>query len=594
MMRLPPPYKHIAAVRPAARAVLAALLVVGLGFVSQAQNVPAGRKPVNVLDTLGNTWEKKGKAATENLKRETEEAKKLGERAVKKSNPDTLVRQAGQHAQTVVKRQAEDVKTQAKQLLDTGRVTGYSQQVRDGINGKKDEVVGFGKSATQTIRNTRPDSLLKEQTRGTVSGVRTQVDQEKERTKALVNGFKRPDLDASWGSAGGNVNSPQLESLKNWKAPDGDIKLGSVQAPTFVTPVPGRDTDIALPGFSANGLPQPNSLNPEVPLPRPEPEALRHFKNTADSLSRERFGLNEQWLQRFDVQTILSDRHMQELIDSLGLKKADSLYKRFNPLLNKKELGARDMLTAINSSFAGQLAQGAPDLTSNDVMREARSEALAEARKFNPGSFKLPDATLAELPALSGNVVDEKYLRVVDSLRKLNLRRQDLKLLNREFAEDQAKAIFKEKPSFWDKAYVNAVIGVLSSGDATLYQASPALGYHIHKFISLGVGPAITVQKADDSYFAMVGVRSFAKGEFWKQRAYGQVEYQMKPYRIDSKSLLPEEGKWLVGGGYIQQITSRLGLTIEVLYRVTPMEVEGTTPDSPWVFRIGLSTMKPK
>jgi len=95
MMRLPPPYKHIAAARPAARAVLAALLVVALGFVSQAQNAPAGRKPVNVLDTLGNTWEKKGKAANENVKRETEEAKKLGERAVKKSNPDTLVRQAG-------------------------------------------------------------------------------------------------------------------------------------------------------------------------------------------------------------------------------------------------------------------------------------------------------------------------------------------------------------------------------------------------------------------------------------------------------------------------------------------------------------------
>ncbi|HAC25541.1 MAG TPA: hypothetical protein DCE81_11560 [Cytophagales bacterium] len=68
----------------------------------------------------------------------------------------------------------------------------------------------------------------------------------------------------------------------------------------------------------------------------------------------------------------------------------------------------------------------------------------------------------------------------------------------------------------------------------------------------------------------------------------------MKPYRVDSKSLLPEEGKWLVGGGYIHQITSRLGLTIEVLYRVTLTDSEGTTPDSPWVFRIGLSTMKPK
>jgi hypothetical protein len=571
--------------------VAALWVLVGLASEANAQSSPPAKEKARVtIDSVKEKAGDKGREAAGEVKRQADAAKKQGQAVIRKSDPDSLLKKAQRTGEELGKRQLTDAQKQLEQVLDTAGVRRYAGDVQGQVKAKKDEIAGLGKAAEQKLKTARPDSVIKQQGRTQVDGLRTQAEREKQKGSELIKGLKDPDVDASWGTEGGRINSAQLESIKNWQAPNTDTQPGLGNLPVVNPALPGGVSDFSLPGFP--NKPKTEMDGPQLPTPQiAEPEAIRHFKNTADSLTRKRVEWNEQWLQRINVQTILSDKQVRKLIDSLGLEKADSVYKRVSPLINKKELGARDMLAAINSSFASKLPQDSSAFNKDAVMESARGEALAELRTFNPNGFKLPDATLAELRPLSGNLVDEKYLNVVDSLRELNLRRQDLKLVSREFAEDQTEAIFKEKPGFWDKAYVDAIVGILSSGDATLFQASPALGYHVQKFLSVGVGPAITVQKANNSYFSMVGVRTFAKGEFWKQRAYGQVEYQVKPYRVNGESLLPQEGKWLVGGGYIQSITDRLGLNLEVLYRVNPPSPD-VPSDSPWVFRIGLSTMK--
>jgi hypothetical protein len=545
---------------------------------------PKKNQPIKKLtDSIKLQTKQPSQFVSEEIKGTIREIKK----EVKNLGTQTQTRTLTQKGNQLEKKAGQTVSEQINQITDTSLVTRPVGEVRKQINDQKKVLRDQVKSMAEAVKVSKPDSILRQQGRKKTGEIKTQLKSKKEETKKSILDLKKADFDASWDNQGVKATSPQAETLKKLAdptlmAPSGDL------IPSIDKNLPTKQIPLSAPG--ANAIPAlKKGGNPRLAIGEIDPAG--QLKDKIDSVSRKRFDFDIRNLEAPNLQTILSEQQTKKLIDSLGLKKFDSVYKIARPMLGKKNVGKDELLEAINQSFGQpsllRQSNGNPD----ELTRTAKTEALGEAKKIYPTSAKLPDDLLGQLPPLSGSVLDERYARVVDSLRKINMRRQNLNLDDVKLGESYTKSIFSERRPFWDKTYVNTVVGLWRGEDGNILQLSPTLGYHFRPLISVAVGPSLTIQKTADNYFSMIGIRTFAKAEFWQQRAYGQVEYQVKPYKLDGQSLLPQEGKWLVGGGFIQSLGGRIGLNLEVLYRVSPASRENPA-DSPWVFRVGLSTIK--
>lgn len=205
--------------------------------------------------------------------------------------------------------------------------------------------------------------------------------------------------------------------------------------------------------------------------------------------------------------------------------------------------------------------------------------------------LKLPQYTLQDLSPLSGNLIKSKYLKGLDSIRHVRLKESRLKLEEKKLSAQSKLSAFKKRPTFWDRSYFEGVLG-LSMQDFTILQASPSLGYHFTSSLSLGAGPNILLRQEERKILTTVGVRSFAKAEFFKHKLYAQLEDIMASYSRTSEkgNKILDNHNLFAGGGYLLSMSPSIALNLSLLYQITGRDTLSYT-FSPMVFRIGISTI---
>lgn len=417
--------------------------------------------------------------------------------------------------------------------------------------------------------------------------VNRQVDAEKNKVKSAATELKKPaDFDLTVDNNGTQGSSQQLENIeqtlkgmKDFKLDANPVASPQLKAPTVKSP------DFSLPQLSkSRRVKQPNKERLKV-------TDLKNNKEQYKNLLSAKAMKDAAGDNLTDAKTVLSQKYLRKLKDSIGGKKFDSIYTKMSPLLRKQEIGKEDLLAAINNPDLAKM-ESTHDKLSEGKMKDAmKGEATEQAKNFDPRSGKLPQDVLEKLPPLSGYQIDSKYLKLIDSIRSKKLSEQDLKLMEKKVEGNYKEVLLKKKPTFADKSYFDGILGLLSNENATIVQVAPSWGYHILPLISVGLGPVISVRKENKLINSTIGVRSFAKAELFKQRGYLQVEHQMNGYTIDTKMFQSERGSILAGGGVVAKIYGRAALNLSLLYRINN---DKELHLSPWVFRMGISTIGSK
>jgi hypothetical protein len=421
-----------------------------------------------------------------------------------------------------------------------------------------------------------------------------QINQLKSEKDNLKNELKKPvDFDLSVDNNGTETKSLQLDNLKQKSGELKDFKIDPNKPDTPTGILPGlnaKSLDLDKQGLE-DKVPDLDELGDKVLEGKdkiPESKSVEKLRNTIERVGDvDGKEAKKTIAELTNVKTILSQKQKARLLDSLGLKKFDSLYAKANPYL-KKEVGKEELLNELNKSFLGQSNLSGPAMNETGMRDAVKNELVNESKEFNPLTGKLPQSVLGGLSPLSGSLVDSKYVKLVDSLRSIKLKEQGMTLDERELSEQGKEIVLKKKPKFWDKTYGDIILGVLHNENTTIMQVSPSLGYHILPLFSIGLGPMISVQKQDSIYNTKVGLRSFAKVELFKQRAYIQAEYQLSPYQIQYKDIKINNGNVLLGCGIVKKVYGHIAINAALLYKV----YNNDSVTSPWVFRLGLSTVK--
>lgn len=307
--------------------------------------------------------------------------------------------------------------------------------------------------------------------------------------------------------------------------------------------------------------------------------------------------------QLLGAKKVYSDKYMKRIYDSLGAAKADSMFKVVSTVA-KKETSEKDLLSKINSSLSGKEPKGVGLDEENQSLKLADTDKLGglqdqlmngDTTGLGMGDlsdFRLPQDVLSQLPPLSGNVLDSKYMPYIDSMRRLSLKDRKLLLQEDSITEKIKRTAFNKKPSFLDKIYFEGLLSFSSDSTVDIIKLSPTIGYHFTEILSAGVGPNLVLQVQERKLNALAGVRTFAKAEVWKQRAYLQLEDNIDQFRFNSESLKKTTHAILGGGGIILPVMRSLGVNLALLYRLN--RDSNNTGHSPWVFRVGISTIKNK
>lgn len=288
------------------------------------------------------------------------------------------------------------------------------------------------------------------------------------------------------------------------------------------------------------------------------------------------------------VDRIYSQQSLKRIYDSLGISKLDSALALAS---SKREVSKEELLHAINTSFPDSVPSTMKAPSTSDLLRSPEAASIKDGLPSpDLSSMKLPTEDLQELSPASGFQIPSGNLPFVDSLRKLNLKRQRLKLNEEELSENVTGALVEKKPTFWDKAYFEGVLSFFKDKDLSSFQVSPALGYRIKGNLSVGIGPNILVSRNGKSWDVLAGYRSFIKYEVFSQRAYLQGEDSVDPYRATSENIRNTRHSILVGAGYLQPLSNVMALNLCVLYRVNNQDYSGGSA-SPWVIRLGISSI---
>jgi hypothetical protein len=296
-----------------------------------------------------------------------------------------------------------------------------------------------------------------------------------------------------------------------------------------------------------------------------------------------------------NAKQVYSDKYLQKIYDSLGIKKADSIFKIASKLA-KTEIQKQDLLDKVNAPLKAKTPEGMSFDEKNQSLKMDDADKLqglpGKASEMDLASLQLPADALAELGPLSGNLIDAKLLPVVDSMRRVMTKAKGYRLDEDQMSDELKRTALEKKPTFFDKSYLEMIVGFVNNTSAvTILQIAPAWGYHFTDELSVGLGPTVSVQLEDRKKInALVGFRSFVKAEFFKQRGYVQVEDNVSQFRLNKDNIGNTTHSLLVGGGGILPIGKKLGINVAIFYRVNQKDVQ--PGGNPWVFRIGLSSIK--
>jgi hypothetical protein len=481
------------------------------------------------------------------------------------------------------------------QSLQPAKIKGsLQQQSKAEVQQVKDEVSIQKERINSSVRAINPKNLDSVARKAGIQQLSKEKDQLRGEKDKMKEELKRPiDFDMNIGNNGAQTKSQskdnweqKLKEIKDFKleptkggqqqaiSPEGSLPLKSVDK------LKSKLEEKNIPNI--NDLEKPNAGGKTIESKGVE-KLITTTKRVADTDARAAL---DAVADLANAKTILSERQLTKLRDSLGLKKFDSIYNEATLLATKKEVNKEDLLQALNQSMAEKIKQ--PAIDESKVVDASMQEVVDQFNGMDLKSIKLSPEVLQQLPPLSGNLVDTKYLKLLDSLRNKKLSDQQLKLKEREIGKNATEAVFKKKPTFLDRAYFDGVIGVVGNENATILQIAPSLGYHFLPLFSLGIGPMLSLQKQGGDFNSTIGIRSFAKVELFKQRGYLQVEHQISPYKVDSRNFTPANGSFFVGGGVVRKLYNKIAINLSLLYRINEVEIAGA---SPWVFRIGISTV---
>jgi hypothetical protein len=325
-----------------------------------------------------------------------------------------------------------------------------------------------------------------------------------------------------------------------------------------------------------------------------QPKQLKKTINTADSLQQ----VVEDSQQKLgdlkgnvtDVQQVMSLKATKKLYDSLGISRIDSIRALASI---KEDVSADELAQALKMSFPSRPGFFNGETSPLDLAKSQAGEDLPAVPDLS--AMKLSPESVLELPAIRGFQFPADSLPIVDSLKQLNLARQKLSLKENEITDNVTRTVLKEKPAFWDRTYVEGIFSYAKDQDVDLIQASPAFGYHFNSSVSIGVGPSVVVKVKERKVETQLGYRAFLKYEFLllRQLSYFHVEDLVDPNMVTSEYASGTKHSILAGAGLVVPVTKVLGVNVCVLYRVNNSSyADGNI--SPWVVRIGLSSIKSK
>lgn len=291
----------------------------------------------------------------------------------------------------------------------------------------------------------------------------------------------------------------------------------------------------------------------------------------------------------FGRRAILSEKRLASIRDSI--EKATGLPIPKNIAL-KEEMSREDMVDLVNKKFPNvPVAPSSLDEVSSTGRDSLQSLASRDLPVQDIAKFKMPSDDLNSLGVLPGNVIKSKYLKGLDSLRQINLREEKLKYEEKALSQRTKLSIVQKKPTFKDRSYFEGVLSLISGKSLTIYQASPALGYHFTDNFSIGAGPTLQVLAVDKEIKFNGGVRAFSKVEFLKRQLYVQLEDAINPWSSSDERIRLDKHNVLIGAGILLSVKAPVTLNFSVLYRVNESKVS-TSDIAPFVFRIGISTVK--
>ena len=294
--------------------------------------------------------------------------------------------------------------------------------------------------------------------------------------------------------------------------------------------------------------------------------------------------------EKSHLKRVYSEKFLHDFSDSLESKTDLGL----SSISSRKELSEDDLLQLVNEKFP--VYSNRPSSPSGESITGGMEDSLkSPLRKMkevvNLSSYKLPANQLLELSPLTGSKVKSKYLDKLDSLRKVNLQRERLRLEEHRLSDGGKMTVFKEKPTIRERSYFEGVITVMSGKQFTLYQVSPAIGLHFTDYFSIGGGPSIQLQSQGKELYGTVGLRVFSKVEFFQRQFYLQLEDAMNPYRSNREKIQLDSHNVMIGGGVLLSVRAPFTLNFSVLYKLNEGRVN-VSDVAPFVFRIGISSVK--
>ena len=296
------------------------------------------------------------------------------------------------------------------------------------------------------------------------------------------------------------------------------------------------------------------------------------------------------------IRKIYSEETLRRFYDSLLESKLVD-----PPMIpDKQEVTEEELIREINSRVMerdeykkGQTTVDSlrSNIPSSQQLQRDLSKQFEEISDLS--EVKLSDEELAQLMPLAGQQIDTKYLPWVDSMRKVNLKEKALVLKEEQLSKYHKVTRLAERPDFWQRSYFEGIVGFFyEEGRVALSQASPALGFHFLRDVSLGVGPNFQFNRPSDSDgLSALGLRSFVKAEIFKQKGYLQVEGIVHGSPNETENAGNGRYDLLLGGGYLLGLSQSWALNLAIFYRATDSGLNTSTV-SPFSLRLGISPIK--
>ncbi|TRX59124.1 hypothetical protein FNH22_11410 [Fulvivirga sp. M361] len=301
------------------------------------------------------------------------------------------------------------------------------------------------------------------------------------------------------------------------------------------------------------------------------------------------------------IPTVFSEKTLNKHFDSLqrcGLINQSSVAK--------KVMNRRDYAQQVREAFADQLAgaQAYHDQHTqvpSQTGLPGKEDFASSGTSVDPlpvdldlADFTLPDIAVSDLPPLRGAVLDSAQLNGLLNEDVVNKTKTIHKLRETEPSNELKKVIIPRKPDFFDRWYLEGVVGITDFIDnAGAAHISPALAYRLYGPFSLGVGPDLqfTGRQKEENIKSSLGYRAFLKADLFENSAYLHVE-NIFNIQLMQDNDNDRRHRFYAGGGYIMRLSHNWGLNFSLLYRVNNRHGPQEGYPSPWLLRLGFSTLK--